>query len=32
MENKVLYRLSGLLGNAVYPIMDYLIAGARRAH
>ena len=28
LENKVMYRLSGLLGNAVYPIMDYLITGA----
>ncbi len=29
-ENKMLYRLSGLLGNAVYPLMDWMIAGARR--
>jgi 3-dehydrosphinganine reductase len=30
METSVLYRLSGLLGNAVYPIMDSMIAQARR--
>lgn len=30
LETKVLYRLSGLLGNAVYPIMDSMIAQARR--
>jgi 3-dehydrosphinganine reductase len=29
-ENKVLYRLSGLLGSAVYPLMDWMVAGARR--
>ncbi len=29
-ENKVLYRLSGLLGNGVYPIMDSMVAQARR--
>jgi 3-dehydrosphinganine reductase len=30
METSVLYRLSGLLGNAVYPIMDSMVAQARR--
>lgn len=30
METSVLYRLSGLLGNGVYPIMDGMIAQARR--
>ncbi|MCL4529302.1 MAG: SDR family oxidoreductase [Chloroflexi bacterium] len=29
-ETSVLYRLSGLLGNAVYPIMDGMVAQARR--
>ncbi len=29
-ESKFLYRLSGLLGNAVYPVMDLLIAQAQR--
>ncbi len=29
-ETSVLYRLSGLLGNAVYPIMDRMVAQARR--
>jgi len=29
-ENKVFYRLSGLLGDAVYPVMDWMIAQARR--
>ncbi len=30
LENKVAFRLNGLLGNAVYPIMDGMIAQARR--
>jgi len=30
LETKVIYRLAGLVGGAVYPIMDYLIAAARR--
>ena len=29
LEGKLLYRLSGLLGDAVYPIMDILIARAQ---
>jgi 3-dehydrosphinganine reductase len=29
-ENKVIYRLAGLLGNAVHPIMDFMIARAQR--
>jgi 3-dehydrosphinganine reductase len=30
LEMKLLYRLSGLLGNAVYPLMDWLIRNARQ--
>ena len=29
MEGKILYRLNGLIGNGVYPIMDMLIAQAQ---
>jgi 3-dehydrosphinganine reductase len=29
-EMKLLYRLNGLLGNAVYPLMDWMIRSARR--
>lgn len=29
-ENKIIYRLAGLLGNAVHPIMDFMIARAQR--
>lgn len=29
MEAKLLYRLSGIVGNAVYPVMDYMIAQSR---
>jgi 3-dehydrosphinganine reductase len=32
LEGKLLYRLSQLLGDAVYPIMDMLIAQAQRAN
>jgi 3-dehydrosphinganine reductase len=30
MESKLIYRLSSLLGGAVYPVMDWLIAQAQR--
>ncbi len=30
LENSIAYRLSGLLGNAVYPIMDMMVADARK--
>lgn len=30
LEMKLIYRLSGLLGNAVYPLMDWMIQNARR--
>lgn len=30
LEMKLLYRLNGLLGNAVYPLMDLMIRNARR--
>jgi 3-dehydrosphinganine reductase len=30
LETKVLYHLNNLLGNGVYPLMDWLIARARR--
>lgn len=30
LENKVFYRLSGLVGDALYPIMDMMISQARR--
>lgn len=30
LETKLLYHLNNLLGNAVYPLMDWLIAQARR--
>ena len=29
-ENRLFYRLSGLLGDGVYPVMDWMIADARR--
>jgi len=29
-ENRFLYRLSGLLGDGVYPVMDWMVADARR--
>jgi 3-dehydrosphinganine reductase len=29
IENKIIYRLSGILSNAVYPVMDWLIAQAQ---
>jgi 3-dehydrosphinganine reductase len=29
-EMKLLYRLNGLLGNAVYPLMDWVVRGAQR--
>jgi 3-dehydrosphinganine reductase len=29
-ENQFLYRLSGLLGDGVYPVMDWMVADARR--
>lgn len=29
LENKAIYLLNGFMGNAVYPIMDYMIASAR---
>jgi 3-dehydrosphinganine reductase len=29
-ENKFLYRLSGLLGNGVYPVMDWMVADAMK--
>lgn len=31
LEMKLLYRLNGLLGNAVYPLMDWLVRAARRS-
>ena len=30
LENSIAYRLSGLLGNAVYPVMDMMVADARK--
>lgn len=30
LENRIAYRLSGLLGNAVYPVMDMMVADARK--
>lgn len=30
LEMKLLYRLSGLLGNTIYPLMDWMIRTARR--
>ena len=29
-QNKVLYRLSSLLGNAIFPLMDWMVTNARR--
>jgi 3-dehydrosphinganine reductase len=31
VEMKLLYRLNGLLGNAVYPLMDWIVRSARRS-
>ena len=31
-ENKFLYRLQGLLGNGIYPVMDMMVASARKSH
>ena len=30
MESKLLYRLSGLVGGLIYPLMDRLIAQAQK--
>jgi len=30
LQNKVLYRLSSLLGNAIFPLMDWMVTNARR--
>ncbi len=30
LQNSLAYRLSGLLGNAVYPVMDMMVADARK--
>ena len=30
IENKLVYRLSGIFSNAVYPVMDWFIAQAQR--
>lgn len=32
MEANLLYRLSGIFGNAVYPVMDYMIAQSRNGN
>jgi len=31
-EGNLIYRLSGLVGGGMYPIMDYMVARARRGH
>jgi 3-dehydrosphinganine reductase len=31
-ENRLIYRLAGLLGDGVYPLMDRMVASARRSH
>ncbi len=30
-ENKLFYHLSGLLGNGIYPVMDMMVADARKS-